>query len=63
MRETSRGQDKELVGNHKVFINPERISPPDKRITICYSLSSVLETVRVKSLEMLENLKALYTTT
>jgi hypothetical protein len=31
MRETSRKQDKELVVNHKVFINPERISPPDKR--------------------------------
>lgn len=29
MRETSREQDKELVVNHKVFINPERISPPD----------------------------------
>jgi hypothetical protein len=63
MRETSRGQDKELVDNHKVFINPERISPPDKRIVLNYSLSSVLETVRVKSLEMLGNLKALYTTT
>ena len=29
MRETSRDEDKKLRDNYKVFINPERISPPD----------------------------------
>lgn len=30
MRETAGGEDKELPGNNKLFLNPERVSMPEK---------------------------------